>query len=66
MEEPAGRRINEVRTEQIIETEAEIVATACPYCLQMFEDGIKAKEKEESLKAMDLAELVISATSPST
>ena len=64
MEEQAGRRIKAVRTEQIIETEAGIVANACPYCLQMFEDGIKAKEKEESLKAMDIAELVISATSP--
>jgi Fe-S oxidoreductase/nitrate reductase gamma subunit len=66
IEEPAGTRINEMRTAQIIETKADIVATACPYCLQMFEDGIKAKEKEDTLKAMDLAELVISATSPSS
>ena len=58
LEERIGRRINEVRTEQVIETEAQIVATACPYCLQMFEDGIKAKGAEESLKVMDIAELV--------
>ncbi|MBA7494143.1 EtfAB:quinone oxidoreductase [subsurface metagenome] len=58
LEESTGRRINEMRTEQAIDAKAQIVATACPYCLQMFEDGIKAKAAEESLKAMDIAELV--------
>ncbi|GAI08039.1 unnamed protein product, partial [marine sediment metagenome] len=57
-EQRVGQRINEMRTEQAIETKAQIVATACPYCLQMFEDGIKAKAAEESLKVMDIAELV--------
>ncbi|MFC1980583.1 (Fe-S)-binding protein, partial [Chloroflexota bacterium] len=58
LEERIGTRINELRTEQAIETKAQIVATACPYCLQMFEDAIKAKAVEESLKVMDIAELV--------
>ncbi len=62
LEEHAGRRINEVRTEQAIETKAQIVATACPFCLQMFEDGIKTKAAEESLKVMDIAELVAEST----
>jgi len=57
-EQRTGQRINEMRTEQAIETEAQIIATACPYCIQMFEDGIKAKAAEESLKVMDIAELV--------
>jgi Fe-S oxidoreductase len=57
MEERIGTRISEARTAQIIETGVDIVATACPYCLQMFEDGIKAKEASESIQAMDLAEL---------
>ena len=57
-EQKKGQRINEMRTEQVIETKAQIVATACPYCLQMFEDGIKAKAAEQSLKVMDIAELV--------
>ena len=57
-EQKKGQRINEMRTEQVIETNARIVATACPYCLQMFEDGIKSKEAEQSLKVMDIAELV--------
>jgi len=58
LEDHAGRRINEVRTEQAMDTKAQIVATACPFCLQMFEDGIKTKGVEESLKVMDIAELV--------
>jgi len=58
LEEQEGRRINELRTEQAIETGAQKVVTACPFCLQMFDDGIKTKEAEEKLKAMDIAELL--------
>jgi len=61
MEEREGVRISEMRTEHAINTKADILATACPYCLQMFEDAIKAKEASEYLKAMDIAELVDSA-----
>jgi Fe-S oxidoreductase len=62
-EQKVGQRINEMRTEQALATRAEVIATACPYCLQMFEDGIKSKEAEERLKVMDIAELVIQAVS---
>jgi Fe-S oxidoreductase len=58
LEERIGRRINELRTEQVMETKAQTVITACPFCLQMFDDGIKAKAAEEKLKVMDIAELV--------
>jgi len=34
------------------------VASACPYCVQMFTDAIKAKGAEETLLAKDIAELV--------
>jgi Fe-S oxidoreductase/nitrate reductase gamma subunit len=58
MEERIGKRISEERIEDVIETKADVVATACPYCLQMFEDAIKAKAVEESLRAADIAELL--------
>jgi len=58
LEEHEGRRINELRTEQALETGAQKVVTACPFCLQMFDDGIKTKEAEEKLKVMDIAELL--------
>lgn len=58
MEEDIGDRINEVRIEDAIQTNSSLVATACPFCLTMFEDGLKAKNKEEGIKVMDIAELV--------
>ncbi|UCF08471.1 MAG: (Fe-S)-binding protein, partial [Thermoplasmata archaeon] len=58
LEESIGQRISEMGMERAVETNAETVATACPFCLQMFEDAIKAKGIEESLKVMDIAELL--------
>ena len=65
-EETIGNRISEMRIEQAAKTGASTIATACPFCLQMFEDAIKARGCEESLKAMDIAELVARAITPET
>lgn len=46
------------RTEEAIETGADIIATACPFCMTMMTDGIKYKNKEEEMKNYDIAELV--------
>jgi len=46
------------RIEDAISTGADVVATACPFCMVMMTDGIKYKNKEESLKNYDVAELV--------
>ena len=46
------------RIEDAIETKADIVATACPFCMVMMTDGIKYKNKEEEMKNYDIAELV--------
>ncbi|HEX77740.1 MAG TPA: 4Fe-4S dicluster domain-containing protein [Dehalococcoidia bacterium] len=61
MEDRVGRRINEFRLEQAMQTEAGIVATACPYCLCLFEDTVRTKELEGRLKIMDIAEFVAKA-----
>lgn len=58
MEETLGRRINEMRAEQALEKNPEIVATACPFCLTMLDDGTKLLEAGERVRTMDLAELV--------
>jgi len=58
MEEEPDKRVNTRRVEEIIQTKVDIVATACPYCLTMFEDGAKAKGAEETLHVKDLSELV--------
>jgi Fe-S oxidoreductase len=41
MEEKIGKRINQVRVNEALETHAEVLAAACPFCITMFEDGIK-------------------------
>ena len=61
LEESAGQRISQMRIEQAARTRARILATACPFCLQMLDDAIKARGLEDSLKAMDIAELVAEA-----
>ncbi|MFC1988293.1 (Fe-S)-binding protein [Chloroflexota bacterium] len=61
MEEEPDKRINIKRTEQAIEAKADLVATACPYCLTMFEDGLKTKEAEGMIQVKDLSELVLQA-----
>jgi len=66
IEETTGTRISHVRLEDVIKTKADIVATACPFCIQMLEDAIKGKGLEESLQDLDIAELVELATHSSS
>lgn len=63
MEEQIGRKINEIRIEDVIEVGADVIATACPYCLQMFEEAIERKKVNESLQALDIIQLVEQAIS---
>jgi Fe-S oxidoreductase/nitrate reductase gamma subunit len=60
-EERIGKRMNIERTEEVLRVQADIVGTACPFCLTMFEDGIRAKDATGQVQAMDLAELVAQA-----
>jgi Fe-S oxidoreductase len=46
------------RTEEALWTGADIIATACPYCMVMITDGLKYKNAEASVKNYDVAELV--------
>ena len=58
MEELRGKKINEVRTEEALTKNPDLIATACPFCLTMFEDGLKAKNADEKVKVLDIAEFV--------
>ena len=58
MEEDLGTRINHNRLEEVAETGAAQVATACPFCLTMLGDAIKDSERQESLEALDVAEVL--------
>ena len=56
--ESSGQRINDVRTEQLLETSPGVITTACPYCLIMLEDGIESKEMKGQILVKDIIELV--------
>ncbi|MDO9528936.1 MAG: (Fe-S)-binding protein, partial [Syntrophales bacterium] len=58
MEEDIGERINDMRTDQAIEVNAEKIALACPFCLTMMSDGIKDRKMEEKVEALDIAEII--------
>ncbi|MFH1003617.1 MAG: (Fe-S)-binding protein, partial [Chloroflexota bacterium] len=54
-------RLGDIRAREALATGAEIVVTACPYCLINMEDGVKNVGAEDRLKVMDLAELLLEA-----
>ncbi len=56
--EKGNKEVNIERTEEALATGANIIAAACPFCMTMMSDGVKNKEKEESVKVLDLAELI--------
>ena len=58
-EEKIGSRINVKRVEMAVETGAPILLSNCPFCLTMFEDGVKGADVEDKLIARDIAEILI-------
>jgi Fe-S oxidoreductase len=59
-EEIGERRVNHVRAEEAIATGADQVISNCPFCIQMFEDGVPAVQTEEAgrIRPFDVAELL--------
>jgi len=58
MEEQNEKRVNVKRTLQLLDTGAKTIASGCPFCMTMLTDGLKAQEKEESIKQLDIAEVL--------
>jgi Fe-S oxidoreductase len=58
IEEVEGKRINVERTEQALQLEPTTIGSNCPYCLTMMSDGVKAKEMENHVNTLDIAEIV--------
>ena len=57
-EENGNIRVNYERTNEAVGTGANIIAAACPFCNTMLTDGVKNAEKEETVRVMDIAELI--------
>ena len=58
MDEKTGERINLERMKDVLATESDAVATACPFCVTMFSDAVKDKDLENEIKVWDIAEIV--------
>jgi Fe-S oxidoreductase len=59
LEETIGERINEERTKEALATNADTIASACPFCMTMMQDGVKAFDKTEEVAVKDIAEIVL-------
>ena len=61
LEESIGKRINHERVEEALKEDPRMICVCCPYCMTMFEDGLKDKEADEKVQVLDLAEIVAGA-----
>lgn len=58
MEEPQDKRVSHLRVDQALETRPDAVAVSCPFCMIMLSDGLKAKNAEETVRMLDVVEIV--------
>jgi len=58
MEENIGRRVNMDRTHEALETGADVISTACPFCMIMLDDAVKANGKADEVSVLDISQLV--------
>ena len=59
LEDEEGGRINEERTKEALSTNADTIASACPFCMTMMTDGVKHFEKSEEVAVKDIAEIIL-------
>ena len=58
-EEKGTTRINFERGREAVETGAAVIASNCPFCMTMLSDGVKEQGKEDSVKVLDIAEMIV-------
>jgi Fe-S oxidoreductase len=59
MEEKEGRRVNIERTEEALSTGADVIGTACPFCMTMLTDGVKENNEAGNVQVKDIAEMLL-------
>jgi len=59
LEDEEGGRINEERAKEALNTKADTIASACPFCMTMMTDGVKHFEKSEEVAVKDIAEIIL-------
>ena len=58
MEEDIGKRVNLERTDEALTTGADVVSTACPYCLIMLDAAVRARSREDDVRVMDVSQVM--------
>ena len=58
LEERIGKRVNLERTDEALETGADVISTACPYCLIMLDDAVKERQRDEEVKVLDISQVL--------
>ena len=58
MEEHIGKRVNMERTEEALSTGADVVSTACPFCMIMLDDAVKAQGRGDDVAVLDISQVV--------
>ena len=61
IEEEPAQRVSWLRTDDVIASQAEVAATACPFCIQMLEEGVRSKGVAEKVRVRDIAEILADA-----
>ncbi|MDP1819813.1 MAG: (Fe-S)-binding protein [Acidimicrobiales bacterium] len=61
MEETIGTKVNDARAEELIATGASKVATACPFCYIMLDDGVKGAGAEDTVQVADISMHILTA-----
>jgi Fe-S oxidoreductase len=56
-----GTRLAQLRVQEALETGAQVLATACPFCLLTLDEAVKHQKAEERLRVMDIAEITAQA-----
>jgi Fe-S oxidoreductase len=58
LEESLGKRINIERVEEALQKDPKTICVCCPYCMTMFQDGLKDKDADDRVQVLDVAEIV--------
>lgn len=60
-DEKGDKRINTERIEEALEAKPDVIAANCPFCITMLSDGLKAKEKQDTVQVLDVSEMLLDA-----
>jgi len=68
MEEKIGKRINVERTDEALSTDADLISTACPFCIVMLSDAVTARKQEgsarEGVQVLDVSQILARSLAP--